>query len=243
MFDTWVLHMLVQKWDEQNMQRKITGIAANDCHQNVGVRAVYTEEDSLLLLNTGHNDPADKINEFKLNFLTRTLLRLCFGALEPNKQVFRIDLDPYERSSRFVNTHLLANDLTEPALLDALRAGRAFIAFNMIADAEGFMFMAEGGGKQVVMGESIPLSTDLRLRAEAPLSCTFRLLFNGKPIAVQTGSAFEYEPTLPGKYRIEASLPMPGELNYTGDGAARNMAPWVFTNPIELTAPETTAGQ
>ncbi|HNT87143.1 MAG TPA: hypothetical protein PKL84_04690, partial [Candidatus Hydrogenedentes bacterium] len=218
--------------------RKLTPIAANDCHQNVGVRAVYTAQDTLLILDTGHNDPEKKIREFRLNFLTRLPLRLLFGKLTPDKQLFRIDLDPYERSSRFVNTHLLAEELSEPALLDALRAGRSFIAFNLIADAEGFIFVAEDGATQVTLGERIALSPELTLRAASPLPCQFTLLRNGKSIASHDGDTFEFAVSQPGKYRIEAALPMPGEITYTGDGAAIGMAPWVLTNTIEVLAPE-----
>jgi hypothetical protein len=131
MFNWQVLSMLVQKWDEQNLHRKLTGIAANDIHQNTGLQAFFTAQDTLMLFDTGHSDPKKKIWEHKLNPFTRMALRLCFGPLEPGKRLFRIDLDPYERSARFVNTHLLAKELTEAALLDALRAGRAFIAFNL----------------------------------------------------------------------------------------------------------------
>lgn len=238
MFDWWVLMMVMQKWDEQSKHRKITAIAANDCHQNVGLRALYTDDDTLLLLDTGHSDPAKKIGEYRLNFITRSLLRLCFGKLEPGRQLFRLDMDPYERSSRFLNTHLLAKELTEPALLDAIRAGRAFIAFNMIADAEGFAYIAEGGGRQVTMGENISLVPGLKLRAESPLSCKFSLICDGRPIASRDGFTFDYEVTKPGKYRLEAAIPMPGEFTLIGEEPAVNMAPWVITNPIEVTVPE-----
>jgi hypothetical protein len=236
MFDWWILGMLVQKWDEQNLHRKMTGIAANDCHQNVGARGVYTAQDTLLLLDTGHSDPKKKLAEFKLNAVTRLLLGACFGPLEPDKQLFRIDLDPYERSARFVNTHLLAKELSEPALLDAFRAGRAFVAFNMIADAGGFAYVAEGNGQQVTMGERIALTPGLKLRAEAPLSCKFTLMRNGKKVAGMEGKTFEYDVTAPGKYRIQADLPVPGEITVSGSSFSNNTAPWVLTNPIEVVA-------
>ncbi len=234
MFDWWILAMLVQKWDEQSLHRDITAIAANDCHQNVGVRGVYTARDTLLLLDTGHNDPEDKLYELDLNIFTRLLLRVFFGPLEPDKQVFRIDADPYERSARFVNTHLLAKELTETALLDALREGRAFIAFNMLADASGFAYVAQGNGQQVTMGEQIALTPDLKLLAEAPLSCRFTLFRNGKKVVDIEGKTFEYAVTAPGKYRIQADLRVPGEITVTGENYALGMAPWVLTNPIRV---------
>lgn len=236
LFDWWVLAMLVQKWDEQSLHRKITAIAANDCHQNVGVHGIYTDRDTLLLLDTGHDDPKKKIMEFNLNPITRLLLKSCFGPLEVNKEVFRIDLDPYERSARFVNTHLLAKELTEPALLDAIRKGHAFIAFNLIADATGFAFIAQGNGQQVIMGDQIALSPDLTLLAESPIRCHFTLIRNGKKVADGESKTFEYKVTEPGRYRITADLPVPGEIAVTGEDFSTNMAPWVLTNPIEVTA-------
>lgn len=236
MFDPWVLAMVMQKWDEQSKHRKITAYAANDCHQNVGLRGLYTERDTLLLIDTGHDDPEKKVAEYKLNSVTRPLLGAIFGELKPGRQLFRIDMDPYARSSRFVNTHLLASDLTEPALIDALRSGRAFIAFNMLADAKGFAFVADDGGKLVTMGESIALAPGLKLRAESPLSCHFTLVRRGDKVAEQDGTTFEYEVKEPGKYRLEAALPMPGETAIAGEDFLQNMAPWVITNPIEVTS-------
>ncbi len=238
-FDWSTLMMLTQKWDEHSLHRKLTAIAANDCHQNNGIRAVYTDRDTFLLLDTGHSDPKKKVWEHKLNFFTRLLVRLCFGRLEPGKQLFRIDADPYERSSRFVNTHLLAKELTEPALLDALRAGRGFIAFNMLADAEGFAYVAQCDGQQVTMGEQIALAPGLKLKAEAPLPCYYTLMRNGEKVTDAEGKTFEYEVKTPGKYRIEAALPIPGEIVLSGEKPLIGWAPWIVSNPIEVTAAPT----
>jgi len=234
MFDWWILSMLIQKWDEQSEHRKITAIAANDCHQNVGIRGLITEQNTLLLLDTGHNDPLKKVAEFALNPATRLLLRACFGELTPGRQLFRIDGDPYERTARFVNTHLLAKELSEPALIDALRQGRAFVAFNMLADASGFAFVARSGGLQATMGDQIVLAPDLKLLAETPLPCLFTLFRNGKKVAESEGKTFEYAVTAPGKYRIQAFLSVPGEMCVTGESFHKDMAPWIIANPIEV---------
>ncbi|MBU0714854.1 MAG: hypothetical protein KJ964_05815 [Verrucomicrobia bacterium] len=239
MFDWQTLAMLVQKWDEQGRHRKLTGIAGNDCHQDIGLRGIYTAQNTLLLLGTGSKDPRKKLREYKLNVFARLMLRLCFGPLVPDRQLFRVDLDPYERSARFINTHLLAKELTEPALLDAIRTGRAFIAFNMIADAGGFAYVAEGNGQQVTMGERIALTPGLKLWAEAPLPCRFTLVRDGKKVAEQEGKVFEYKVTTPGKYRIQADLPMPGEMTISSDVRISNITtPWILTNPIEVDAQE-----
>jgi hypothetical protein len=233
MFDEWVLMMLKQKWDQQNLRRKITGIAANDIHQNVGARGIYTDRDTFLLLDTGHNDPRKCLAEIKLNFLTRLLLGACLGPLEPGKELFRIDCDPYERSSRFVNTHLLAKDLTERSVTDAIRQGRAFVAFNMIGDAGGFAYVARGpDGKQVTMGERIPFAPGLKLLAESPLPCRFTLVRNGETVTAQEGRTFEFEVREPGKYRVEAALKAVHPLSSWDAWES-----WVIANPIDVMAP------
>jgi hypothetical protein len=229
--------LLTYKWDQMNRHRHLTAIAANDAHQNVGLKGIYTPQDTLLFLDTGHTDPKRKIWECKLNTLSRWIVRCCFGALEPNKVLFRLDLDPYERTARFVNTHLLAKDLTEPALLEALRAGRAFVAFNLLADATGFAYVAQAAsGQQVTMGETIARTPGLKLLAEAPLPCRFTLMRDGVKVAGGDGKTFAYDVTEPGKYRIQADVAVPGESALSGEnGFEPNMATWVLTNPIEVT--------
>ncbi|MDX9976229.1 MAG: hypothetical protein RBU21_24855 [FCB group bacterium] len=212
---------ILKNWDELNRSRKITGIGANDCHQNNGVRAFYTDRDTVSIQTTA---PDSELKELKLNFLTRTLFRLFPGPLTPGTQIFRVDLDPYERFIRFTNTHMLAKELTEPALLDALKQGRVFVAFDMIADARGFVFLAEAAdGTKAVMGESIPQSPGLKLKASAPYEVRFTLIRNGLVEAEETGRTFEFVPQKPGKYRIEADLNVNGEW-----------VDWLFTNPLEV---------
>ena len=106
----------------------------------------------------------------------------------------------------------------------------------MLADAGGFAYVAQGNGRHVTMGESIALTPGLKLLAEAPLSCRFTLLRNGKKITDKEGKTFEYEVTRPGKYRIQTDITMPGEVTVIGESYAMNMAPWILTNPIEVTA-------
>lgn len=210
----------LQRWDEMNVTRHITGITANDCHQNNGYRGVYSAAGTLQLFDTGHNDKPKK--EIALNALTRMLLRACCGPLEPGRQLFRLELDPYERSARFSNTHLLMHDLSETAVLDALRQGRAFVAFDMIADSRGFKFLAQSSAGKATMGEHIALAPGLKLKMASPFPCRFTVMRHGVQVAQQEGTDFDWNPADTGKYRVEA------ELNILGE-----WTPWVFTNPIE----------
>ena len=210
---------LLQRWDDLNQTRHITGIAANDCHQNVGFRAFYTTNGTIRVEDTSPRT----LKELKLNWLTRMVAHVVFGPLEPGRKLFHVQLDPYERSARFVNTHLLAKELSEPAVLDALRAGRAFIGFDMIADSAGFRWFARDGSATTVMGEVGTFSSGTKLRALSPLPCRFTIVRDGKPVHQFEDRAMEWTPPGPGKYRVEAELKIRDEWT-----------PWVYANPIQL---------
>ena len=210
---------LLQRWDELNKKRHITGIAGNDAHQNVGFRGFYTDSDTIKIEDTSPRT----LKEVKLNWLTRTLARWCVGPLEPNRQLFHVQLDPYERSARFVNTHVLAEFLSEPSVLNSLRAGRVFVGFDMLADSSGFVWRASSGTHQVVMGESMSFSPEAQLIAASPLPCRFTILRDGISCIQQEGREFIWAPPGPGKYRVEAELKI-----------VKKWVPWVYANPIEL---------
>lgn len=215
----------LERLDTLNRSRKIVGIGANDAHQNQGIRFIYTPNNTLLLKSTsGESDDAD-IKEFKLNALSRLACRILFGPLEPGRQIYRFDMDKYETSARYVNTHILARNLTEKDLIEALRAGRVFVAFDAIADARGFVWMAEGPQGKAAIGESIPFDQAVRLRAAAPHECRFTVIQDGKQIAQGIGFDFEFIPPGPGKYRVEAELEILGEWT-----------PWIYSNYLELSS-------
>lgn len=210
---------ILEHWDELNRDRKMVGICAGDAHQNNGVYAIYTEDGNLRLFEGS----GEEMETYKLNGLTRGLLRLVAGPLESGKEVYRLQLDPYERSLRFANNHVLATDLSESELLDALRAGRVFMAFDMIADARGFVFYAESGPVKAVMGEELPMSDGTVLHAASPYPVRFTLMRDGDPIETQEGRTFQFAVKEAGKYRIEAELMV-----------IDTWTPWVYTNPIHI---------
>ncbi|MFA6245174.1 MAG: hypothetical protein WC655_29795 [Candidatus Hydrogenedentales bacterium] len=212
---------ILEHWDELNRDRKMVGICAGDAHGNNGIYVVYTKEGNLRLFE-GSGEEKDTYN---LNGATRGLLRLFCGPLEEGKEVFRLQLDPYERSLRFSNNHVLATDLSEAGVLDALRKGRVFMAFDMIADARGFTFYAQSGPQKAVMGEEVTMAEGITLKAESPYPVRFTLVRDGETVETQEGRTFEFAVKEPGKYRIEAELKIIDEWT-----------PWVYTNPIEVKA-------
>ncbi len=209
----------LQHWDQLNQTRHLTGIAGNDCHQNVGLRITYLPSDQLRI-----DDTSPKVlSQIKLNRVTRFLARAAFGALEPNRVLFHSQLDPYERMARFVNTHVLSSELSQPAVLEALRAGRVFIGFDMIADSTGFRWWTGGVTNEVVMGESTAFSKDTVLHARSPLPCRFTIIHDGQVAHQAEGRKLDWPATGTGKYRVEA------ELRVRND-----WVPWVYANPIQL---------
>ncbi|HOH51178.1 MAG TPA: hypothetical protein PLI98_10605 [Candidatus Hydrogenedentes bacterium] len=212
---------VLNTWDDLNISRDIGGFGGNDTHQNVGVYGIYQADGSLRLRHAEGKD----IKTYPLNFLTRGLLRLFCGPLEPGKEAFRLQIDPYERMTRHVCTHVLANDLTEEEILGAIMDGRAFVGFDMIADSSGFVWMAKGPSGQAVMGESIPLSPGLKLVGAAPHVCRFIVKRHGQEVYRSEGASMEFVPDQPGKYRVEAELRILDEW-----------VPWVYANPVEITA-------
>lgn len=214
---------MLAHWDDMNRTRNITGIAANDCHQNVGVYGIYTPDGKLEIRESS----GKQVKQYGLNFLTRALLRLVAGPLTPGEEVFRFQLDPYPLMTRYVATHVLASELSEEAILDAFAKGRVFVGFDLVADSRGFMFLARSGNRQAVMGESMPLLPETHLVAAAPHACRFTILRHGVPVHQETGTSMRWAPQEPGKYRVEAELDILGEWT-----------PWVYSNPIELTEQE-----
>jgi len=207
------------RWDACNQSRHLTGIAGNDCHQNTGVRAVVAENHTVRIEDTSPKTLA----QLPLNALTRPLLRLAFGPLEPGRVLCRVQLDPYERMVRFVCTHVLAPELSETAILDALRSGHAFVGFDRLADSSGFLWTAHGPHGEAIMGDSLAFDPDVELRAASPQPCRFTIVHEGRPVHTAEGRSLEWKPNGPGSYRVEAHLRIRNEW-----------VPWVYANPIAL---------
>jgi hypothetical protein len=144
-----------------------------------------------------------------------------------NVSFFGYQLDPYPRAFKFVTTHVLAEELTQESVLDALRKGRAYVKFEISSrqdlKPEGLTWIGE------------QLRPDFRVvGVESGLfisDSTARWFKDGEPFRPPTlGSASRrpagielYSLEAPGAYRVELRTfskdPVGGE-------------PWVLTNPV-----------
>ena len=137
----------------------------------------------------------------------------------------RIDLDPYDRSFRNVSTHVLAQELTEPAIRRALSSGHAYVSHDWMCDPTGFQFHGESGDpkNRIVLGDEVDAASVTKLVARFPVRCAIRLLRNGKVVEHVTSSELEHRPDGPGVYRVEGWLSLDGEDRV-----------WIISNPIYL---------
>jgi len=205
----------LKRWDELCQIAPHTGVSANDSHQNVGL--------VLKLLDDGKVRFEDALGEklFEIEGHSNPALTPLLENKQPGDTLFELRLDPYARSLRHVGTHLLMKELKRDAVWEALEAGRAYVAFDWIANATGFDFAASSGTGRYEMGSRVPLSADLKLTAEAPLPVSWRLIRSGELAAEGEGRTFDFNPTAPGTYRIEAWLDVAGEKQI-----------WILSNPL-----------
>ena len=154
-----------------------------------------------------------------------------FGDEAGNKLI-NIKLDPYETILRLARQHvLIENDkpLTRESLIEALRAGRAFIGFDVLGDTTGFSFYAENVQEKRAMGDEIPGSSGWKLVAAAPQFGHFAFFRNGEKFFDTRSDSVRYKDHAvdarePGAYRVEV---------YRNDlGAPFDKMPWIISNPI-----------
>jgi hypothetical protein len=210
----------LDKWDEGTKRKRLTGVAANDCHHNQVFLVKMVDAETVLL---GTNvDADDKMR--KITAALRPGIKEMTRGRKAGDVLARLDFDPYYRSFRNSSTHILAPKLDEAAIRTALKAGHAYVAHDWMCDATGFRFDAiDAAGKQAAtMGDEVKRADGLKLTARLPLPAYVRLLRHGREVAKSEGKAdFEFALQEPGAYRLEAWLKFDGEWR-----------PWIFANPI-----------
>jgi hypothetical protein len=152
---------------------------------------------------------------------TRKLVGIAGNDAHQNVKFLGMQLDPYALDFRYVQTHLLAGATEEPAILEALQAGHAYVSFGLLADATGFRFFAERDGVVRIMGDSVSYAPGLNLVLQTPLPGSIRLYRNGAVAGEVDASRLDHPVAGPGVYRGEVSLEIEG-TEY----------PWILSNPI-----------
>lgn len=207
----------LRRWDQLCARSPHTGISANDAHQNIGLAVRLSE---------GNKVRVEDALGAKLLELDASLVAAIL-PVPPDAKVgailYRTQLDPYECSLRHVGTHLLLPERTVDAVREALERGRAFVAFDWLADATGFDFAAETAGRRHEMGSRLARANDLKLTGAAPLDATWKLVRDGAAIHEAEGREFTYAVTDTGNYRVELWLKVAGEPRA-----------WILSNPFYI---------
>lgn len=147
----------------------------------------------------------------------------------------------YSYSFRCINTHILTEEALKGdqthsksdirMIMNALRAGRCFIALDLLGRAKGFRFYARTSDKEWEMGSNVPwpqdgLALSIAIPDDCP-SCRVNIIKNGRLVhCIQSSSAQEITiPTdSPGVYRAEV-------YRRKHRGAERA---WIYSNPIRI---------
>jgi hypothetical protein len=213
----------ITKWDAELQTRRLTGVAANDCHHNQVFVVKMLDENTVLIGTSVDKDDGMR----KVTADSQPTIRELTKGRKPGDILVQVDFDPYYRSFRNVATHILAPELSEPAIRSALQQGRAFVSHDWMCDATGFSFTfansnsSDAKTPQGLVGDEIKFADGQKLMARFPVSCHARLLRNGKVISESDTDELEQAITQPGVYRVEGWLKLDGELR-----------PWIFSNPI-----------
>jgi hypothetical protein len=196
--------------------RRVVALAGNDAHQNNGLRLIVSPSGTLVLTDTSPKvSPLLELN----NWLAR---RYAAGH-QAGETLWRWDADLYERSFRFVNTHLLSTGRSPEELRAALEAGHAYVAFDSLVTAAGFDFSYRVLDRRSVMGDEAPWTPQGVLGVDLPVTAMISLKRNGALVAQAHDSQLRYTPEEPGVYRVEVLL------DYNG-----TLLPWIYSNPIYL---------
>lgn len=127
----------------------------------------------------------------------------------------------YEEIFLTLSTHVLARELTEAGLVEAFRAGRTYVSFDIFGEGTGFDFrIADGAGGVHLGGSSLPAADDLLLAVRTPKTGRIRVLREGVPIHDTSGDTCSLRAPPPGVYRVEVETP-------NGD-------PWLFSSSIRV---------
>jgi hypothetical protein len=211
----------LKRYDELCQMRPHTGVAGNDAHQNIGIKILRGEKDLILLQDALGKKVAElSISKFPL-------LAPIAGQAKTGDVILALQLDPYEIALRFVSTHLWMTGFSQEHVWEALRAGRAYVAFDWMADPTGFLFRAESDSPSIPMGGKTPLTPGLAAHVAAPHVGKIRLMRNGNVVHEETARDIRVPITEPGVYRAEVWLTIADEER-----------PWILTNPIYVSAPD-----
>ncbi|MFO8036265.1 MAG: CehA/McbA family metallohydrolase [Anaerolineales bacterium] len=147
------------------------------------------------------------------------------GSMGPLKKT----LFPYRFHFQGVNTHLLTPHLLrgnihqdQEMIWEGLRAGHAFIGYDLPAPSQGFRFKAHGKNETAIMGDDISAVNGVTLQITLPKRAECHLIKDGEVLkSWDNREICSHTTTYPGVYRVESYLFYKGKRRG-----------WIYSNPI-----------
>lgn len=155
--------------------------------------------------------------------------------------------DSYRRTMRWFANHLLVDEGWESdprGLKDSLRAGRAYVAFEVLGTPVGFDFRAEAGGDIYEMGDTAPAGAEIVVArptvygwdgAVEATTTLLRVTAGGTEEVVSVeGDELRFTADEAGAYRAAIHLRPTHLLPYLGEdpSAFDHDYVWIYANPI-----------
>ena len=150
-------------------------------------------------------------------------------AIPPRKE----GPDPLTYSHAFgcVGTHILTQrplsgvfDHDKQLVHKALREGRTWVGYDLLAPTTGFSFKARSGPNEASVGDELKRTGAVVMQVHTPRRADIRLLRNGKVVRRKRGEHLRYTTADAGVYRVEAYL----KHQMLSRG-------WIFSSPIYVT--------
>ena len=133
----------------------------------------------------------------------------------------------YPELFRLFSTRILAEEVSESAVLEALHRGRTYVIFDYLSDEGGLTFRYGAAGTPdeqfATLGDCVPHAPGGQLEVQIPESARLRLIRNGTVLREEDGRELVVQPPGAGIYRVEA---------WRGDRL------WIVSAPIYLTDPD-----
>ena len=205
------------KWDAETQTRRLTGVAANDCHHNM-VMVVKMVDENTVRFGTSVDKDED--------------LRKATAGSRPGHP--QVDQGPQARrhtgARRFRSLLSLLpgrNNAHPGTGADRERYPRRAAARSRLrlprldVRRHGFFLLCCRRRPGAHGGRSANYAEGEKLRTRFPVACHIRLLRNGKVIADLESDQLDYAISGPGVYRVEGWLKLDGEDR-----------PWIYSNPI-----------
>jgi len=143
----------------------------------------------------------------------------AFGSIDAHIRYKRlgITIENFRLYFQAVTMYVEADELAEAKIVDALRHGRSFIAFEVRGVAQNFSFFASVGDKRHTAGDVIRADEPVTFHVNVPKPAELVLIYNGEVVNRTEGKTLAHTATASGYYRAEVY---------------RNGKIWIISNPI-----------